>query len=78
MSTDDQDEMTSRMSTLAEEFPGYQFSWSEDDGTAGNDRFRISVRETEDWSTGEVQSASGDSIEAAISRIREQMRNAAR
>ncbi len=67
-----QDDIAARVTALSDEFPGYQFTWtSNDDQSAG--RFSISAQETESWSHGEVQSASGDTIDAAIAAMRSVM-----
>ncbi len=67
-----QDDIAGRVAALNDEFPGYQFSWtSNDDQSAG--RYSISAQETESWSYGEVQSASGDTIDDAIAAIRSVM-----
>lgn len=74
MTDQTQDDATTRVAALADEFPGYQFSWTEDDDEHDDGRFRISAQEAESWSNGEVQTASGDSIDAAIEAMREKMR----
>ncbi len=74
MTDQTQDDATTRVAALAEEFPGYQFSWTEGDDEHPDGRFRISAQETESWSSGEVQTASGDTIDAAIEGMRTTMR----
>ncbi len=67
-----QDDVSARVAALNDEFPGYQFTWTaNDDQSAG--RYSISAQETESWSHGEVQSASGDTIDDAIAAMRSVM-----
>ena len=69
MTDQHQDDISALVATLSDEFPGYQFTWtSNDDQSAG--RYSISAQETESWSNGEVQSASGDTIDEAIASMR--------
>ncbi len=63
------DDISARVAALTDEFPGYQFSWTaNDDQTPG--QFHISAQESESWSNGEVQAASGDTIDEAIAAMR--------
>lgn len=69
MTDQQQDETSARVAALSDEFPGYQFSWTGNDNqTAG--QFHISAQETESWANGEVQSASGNTIDEAIAAMR--------
>ena len=69
MTDQQQGEISARVASLTDEFPGYQFSWtSNDDQSAG--RYSISAQESESWSHGEVQSSSGDTIDEAIAAMR--------
>ena len=72
MTDRDHDAISARVAALSDEFPGYQFSWTEnDDQTAG--QFHISAQETESWANGEVQSASGNTIDEAIAAMRSKL-----
>lgn len=74
MTGQNQDDMTTKVASLTEEFPGYQFSWTENDSDHPDGRYRLSAQEAESWSNGEIQTASGDTIEAAIEGMRAKMR----
>ncbi len=75
------DETSSRVAALADEFPGYQFSYTDDGdsqsapGETGSGRYRIVAQEAESWSGGGGTSAAGDSVDAAIEAIRSAMRS---
>ena len=78
------DETSSRVAALADEFPGYQFSWTDDaasqpgaGGTAAG-QYRIVAQESESWSGGGGTTATGDSVDAAIEAIRTALRSGER
>lgn len=81
MTDQTQDQTSSRVAALAEEFPGYQFSWTDDDasqwepGETAAGRYRIVAQESESWSAGAGTTASGHTVDEAIEAIRAAMRS---
>lgn len=65
MTTPNDDAIDTRLASLTDEFPGYQFSLAEIDGG-----YRISVHETESWVGEPVAPAEGATIDEAVATLR--------
>ena len=77
------DDTSSRVAALSEEFPGYEFSYTDDgDSQPGTDataaeRYRIVAQESGSWSSGGGTTGTGSSVDAAIESIRSALQSSA-
>ncbi len=83
MSDQQSDTIDAKVAALSDEFPGYQFSWTDapvpagQDDASGSGRYSVSVREAAGWAGGEpLPMTQGDTIDAAIDAMRTHLRSA--
>ncbi|HEV2528492.1 MAG TPA: hypothetical protein VGT61_08605 [Thermomicrobiales bacterium] len=82
MSDNQGNEIDAKVAALGEEFPGYEFSWTDadvpanQDDSSGSGRYSVSVREAAGWAGAEpLPMSHGDTIDAAIDAMRSRLRS---